>query len=178
MIARQLRLVTLARDLMDAGHGGAELGGRLGISRDFVLKKTVEQARKHSRDTLRWLYGKLLEADLAVKQGKLDQDLALQLLAALVGGPARPPHQARPASAQPATDRADPIRVGPRSEPRRLRSRLPLIYFPTARGRSPPRRAFVEWDRIGRPRPGSLWARVPPSPTPSGMPRMSLISFS
>ena len=80
MIARQLRLVTLARDLMDRGHKEKDIGTRLGLTYEFALKRTVEQARKHSWDSLRWLYGRLMEADLAVKQGRLDQDIALELL--------------------------------------------------------------------------------------------------
>ena len=80
MIARQLRLTTLARDLIDRNHGEKDIGNRLGISRDFALRKTVEQSRKHSRSSLEWLYRSLLEADLAVKRGRLEQDLALELL--------------------------------------------------------------------------------------------------
>ena len=80
MIARQLRLTTLARDLIDRNHGEKDIGNRLGISRDFALRKTIEQSRKHSRSSLEWLYRSLLEADLAVKRGRLEQDLALELL--------------------------------------------------------------------------------------------------
>ena len=80
MIARQLRLTTLARDLLDRKHGEKDIGDRLGINRDFALRKTIEQARKHSPSSLEWLYRSLLEADLAVKRGRLEQDLALELL--------------------------------------------------------------------------------------------------
>ena len=80
MIGRQLRLVTLARDLLDRGHKEQAIGERLGIAHDFAVKRTVEQARKHSWKSLTTLYKRLLEADLAVKQGRLDQDLALELL--------------------------------------------------------------------------------------------------
>lgn len=80
MIARQLRLTTLARDLIDRKYGEKDIGSRLGINRDFALRKTVEQARKHSPSTLEWLYRSLLDADLAVKLGRLEQDLALELL--------------------------------------------------------------------------------------------------
>ncbi len=80
MIARQLRLTTLARDLIDRNHGEKDIGSRLGINRDFALRKTVEQARKHSPSSLEWLYRSLLDADLAVKRGRLEQDLALELL--------------------------------------------------------------------------------------------------
>jgi len=83
MIARQLRLVTLARDLTDRGHGEKDIGGRLGLTRDFALRKTLEQARTHSWNNLEWLYGRLMEADLAVKRGRLEQDVALELLISL-----------------------------------------------------------------------------------------------
>ena len=80
MIARQLRLMTLARDLIDRGHGQRDIGDRLGLTHEFALKRTVAQAKKHSWSRLVWLYGRLMEADLAVKQGRLAQDVALELL--------------------------------------------------------------------------------------------------
>ena len=80
MVARQLRLVTLAKDLIDRGHGQREIGERLGLTLEFALRRTLEQARKHSWAGLVWLYGRLLEADMAVKQGRLGQDVALELL--------------------------------------------------------------------------------------------------
>ena len=80
MTARQLRLVTLAKELMDRREGEKAIKDRLGINHDFALKRTMEQARKHSWNSLEWLYKKLLEADLAVKQGRMNQDLALELM--------------------------------------------------------------------------------------------------
>ena len=93
MTARQLRLVTIARDLIDRGHKVREIGQRLGLTREFVLNKTMEQARKHSWHTLESLYGRLMEADLTVKQGRMDQDVALEILA---GQPPTPTASARP----------------------------------------------------------------------------------
>ena len=52
----------------------------LGTSSDFVVRKTTDQARRHSRQDIAWRYDRLLEADLAIKQGRLDPDLALELL--------------------------------------------------------------------------------------------------
>jgi len=42
----------------------------------------MEQARRHSWSDIMWRYQRLLDADLAIKQGKLEPDLALELLAA------------------------------------------------------------------------------------------------
>lgn len=92
MIARQLRLTTLAKDLMDRGHKQADVGKRLGLNSDFALKRTADQARKHSWSSLRWLYARLTEADLAVKRGRLDQDVALELF---VGETSAPPAEFR-----------------------------------------------------------------------------------
>ena len=93
MTARQLRLVTLARDLIDRGHRERDIGKRLGVTSDFVLRKTVEQARKHSLGTLEVLYRRLMETDLSVKQGRLDQEIALEILA---GEPDSTANQQRP----------------------------------------------------------------------------------
>ena len=80
MVERQLRLLALARDWMDKGVPQTELGSKLGVS-PFVLRKTVDQARRHSWKDIVWRYQQLLEADLAIKEGRLDPDLALELLA-------------------------------------------------------------------------------------------------
>ena len=86
MVARQLRLVTLAREMIDGGLTESEIGDRLRLTHSFALRRTVNQARKHSWRSLESLYERLMEADLAVKQGRLEQDVALELLAGEVAG--------------------------------------------------------------------------------------------
>lgn len=80
MIERQLRLLALARDLTEGEVPPRELGHRLGISYQFALNKTLEQAHRHSWRDITWCYQRLLEADLSVKQGRLEPDLALEVL--------------------------------------------------------------------------------------------------
>ena len=82
MIERQLRLLALARDSLDKGETQKELGKRLGLSSPFVLRKTVDQAQRLSRQAVTERYRRLLEADLAVKRGLMEPDLALELLVA------------------------------------------------------------------------------------------------
>tara|TARA_B100001750_G_scaffold115083_1_gene90816 strand:+ start:337 stop:1338 length:1002 start_codon:yes stop_codon:yes gene_type:complete len=81
MVERQLRLLALARDSIDRGIPQSELKGRLGTSSDFVVRKTTEQANRHSMADIVWRYNQLLETDLAIKNGMLGPDLALELLA-------------------------------------------------------------------------------------------------
>ncbi|MEE8466275.1 MAG: DNA polymerase III subunit delta [Dehalococcoidia bacterium] len=80
MVERQLRLLALARDSMDRGEPQSELKGRLGTSSDFVVRKTAEQARRHSMPEIIRRYNRLLETDLAIKRGRLEPNLALELL--------------------------------------------------------------------------------------------------
>ena len=82
MVERQLRLLALARDCLDKGLAQRDLGSRLGISSQFVLDKTVEQARRLTQREIAGQYRRLLEADLAVKRGLMEPDLALELLVA------------------------------------------------------------------------------------------------
>ena len=80
MVERQLRLLALAHDSMERRLPQNELKRALGTSSDFVVRKTMDQARRHSRLDIAWRYDRLLEADLSIKQGRVDPDLALELL--------------------------------------------------------------------------------------------------
>lgn len=80
MVERQLRLLALARDSMDRSLPAGEMKRALGTSSDFVVRKTTAQARRHTPQAIAWRYDRLLQADLAIKQGRLDPDLALELL--------------------------------------------------------------------------------------------------
>ncbi len=82
MIERQLRLLALARDLTDRGVSQPELGRRMGTNSDFVVRKTLGQARRMSPLDISRKYQRVLESDLAIKQGKLEPAVSLQLLAA------------------------------------------------------------------------------------------------
>ena len=82
MVERQLRLLALARDYMDNGVSQRDLGSRLKISSQFVLRKTIDQARRLTQQEIAGQYQRLLEADLALKRGLMDADLALELLVA------------------------------------------------------------------------------------------------
>ena len=82
MIERQLRLIALARDLTDRGVAQPDLGRRMGTNSDFVVRKTLGQARRLTLPQIRNRYRRVLESDLAIKQGRLEPALSLQLLVA------------------------------------------------------------------------------------------------
>jgi DNA polymerase-3 subunit delta len=89
MVERQLRLLALARHLMEQRAPQEEMAARLGTTSRYVVTKSVEQARRHSWPDLTWRFQRLLEADLAIKTGRLEPDLALELLVADLAGRAR-----------------------------------------------------------------------------------------
>lgn len=82
MLARQFRLVLLARELGRQGIGGSELMDRLGMRSEFPFKKTVRQASGYTARALQQVLERLLDADIAMKTGRQDPELALELLVA------------------------------------------------------------------------------------------------
>ena len=80
MLGRQLRLVTMARSMLDNKLRVPEIGPKLGIAHDFVIRKTLDQARRFDMSSLRQAYFKLLEADLAMKTSRYEADVALNIL--------------------------------------------------------------------------------------------------
>ena len=89
-LADQIRRVLLAKEILDGGGGQAEVRERLNISYDFIVRQAVQQAGRLSRMRLESLYGNLLEADLSVKRGQLDEDLALDVLLSRFSRPVGP----------------------------------------------------------------------------------------
>jgi DNA polymerase-3 subunit delta len=82
MLARQLRLIVRAKDIQTARMSPRELCSRLGLTSEFAARKTLEQARQYSLPRLRQVYNQLLETDLAIKTGKYEPELALNILVA------------------------------------------------------------------------------------------------
>ena len=82
MVERQLRMLALAWEAINQGVDQKELAASLGTSSQFVMRKTMDQARKHSWQDIKWRYQRLLEADLSIKQGKLEPEVALEMLVA------------------------------------------------------------------------------------------------
>ncbi|MDE0213622.1 MAG: DNA polymerase III subunit delta [Chloroflexota bacterium] len=84
MLARQVRLMVLAKDLLAQQVPQNELGGRLGIASAYPLRKTLEMARRFSPDALKRLHRGLLETDFSIKTGAMPERLALEYLVAEV----------------------------------------------------------------------------------------------
>ncbi len=85
MLARQVNMIVRARELRSQGEPEVEIQNRLGLSSEFVLRKTLEQAGRHPLSRVIEVYHKLLETDLAIKTGKYDGELALNILIAELG---------------------------------------------------------------------------------------------
>ena len=82
MLARQVRLVLLAQEMLRGRLPQAEIGTRLGLTSSFPLRKTLDQARRSSPQSMRQLHQMLLESDIAIKTGELEGRLALEVLVA------------------------------------------------------------------------------------------------
>lgn len=84
MITRQLRLIWKVKELMDLGKRADVIGKELGIQ-PFLLKGVIEQARIFSREDLREVFPRLLEADASLKSGKLTERMVLERLFITLG---------------------------------------------------------------------------------------------
>ena len=78
MITRQFRLIALSKEL--SGLSRQQLQDKLGLASSYSLDKTLNQAKLYDLEQVREAYGKLLEADLGIKTGKYNDQLAVELL--------------------------------------------------------------------------------------------------
>ncbi len=82
MLNRQVRFIVRARELKRQGVSEREIGNRLHIAQDFLVRKVMDQASRYTLPRLREVYQQLLETDLAIKTGKYEGELALNILVA------------------------------------------------------------------------------------------------
>ena len=82
MLARQVHMIVRARELSKQKKPEVEIQNRLGLRSEFALRKTLEQAGRYSLPRLKDVYHRLLEADLSIKTGQYDDELALNILVA------------------------------------------------------------------------------------------------
>ena len=87
MIARQLRLVIQVKDLKARKEPDTEIRQLVGLSNDFVWNKTVKQAAGQTLSRFREIYRNLVETDVAIKTGKLEEMTAVDLLIAELSAP-------------------------------------------------------------------------------------------
>ncbi|MGD9143830.1 MAG: DNA polymerase III subunit delta [Dehalococcoidia bacterium] len=85
MIARQVRIIFQIREMRSLKKTRAEIQSKLGLTHDFVLRKAWEQADKYTPSRLKEVYHRLLDTDIAIKTGKYEGDLALDILIAELG---------------------------------------------------------------------------------------------
>ena len=85
MLSRQFRIIVRVKELMRQRKSRIDIQDKLGLTSDFVLRKAMEQAEKYSLARLKEVYHRLLEADLSIKTGEFDGELALNLLIAELG---------------------------------------------------------------------------------------------
>jgi DNA polymerase III subunit delta len=82
LLARQVQMLVQLKDLKSQKKPISEIQSKLGIFNEFVWNKIYSRAEKYSLDQLKGIYQNLLQTDLSIKTGRLEGDLALNLLVA------------------------------------------------------------------------------------------------
>ena len=83
MMSRQVRLMVQAKELSRQPRlSSEEKREKLGLSWNYPIDKLLSQSADYSPDRLLAIYEKILETDLAIKTGKWQDELALDLLVA------------------------------------------------------------------------------------------------
>jgi DNA polymerase-3 subunit delta len=82
MLSRQVQMIVRAGELKKQRKSKTEIQNKLGLTSEYALRKTLEQASRYSLSRLKGVYQHLLETDLAIKTGKYEGELALNILVA------------------------------------------------------------------------------------------------
>ena len=79
MLARQVRFLIVAKDMKARGFQQDEIGRKLSIS-GYPLTKTMQQEGRFDAVRLVEIHRRLIEADLSIKTGAADEEMALDAL--------------------------------------------------------------------------------------------------
>ena len=80
MLARQVRIMLLFKDMYSRSVSESQMSARLGITSAWVMSKVREQGRLYSQTDLELLHLGLLEADRAIKTGRITEDTVGEFL--------------------------------------------------------------------------------------------------
>jgi DNA polymerase-3 subunit delta len=85
MLMRQVRILLGVQELAARRMRADEIAAQIG-QKPFVVRKALEQVRGFHRDELRTLHDRLLETDRAIKTGRVQAEVALEVLVMEVCG--------------------------------------------------------------------------------------------
>ncbi|MDO8691113.1 MAG: DNA polymerase III subunit delta [Dehalococcoidia bacterium] len=80
MLARQVRLLLIAKELSSQNMSPQNMAGALGFRSPWAAKKLAQQAEGYSHGRLGAMYRRLVDEDLALKTGRRTPELGLDLL--------------------------------------------------------------------------------------------------
>ena len=75
MLARQIRLILIAKDLQSQNLKVQEIGDRIGINSKYVLDKVRFQSNRHSYDAMKYIHAGLVDLDQSIRMGKTKENL-------------------------------------------------------------------------------------------------------
>jgi DNA polymerase III subunit delta len=82
LLARQVQTLVQLKELKSQKRPSAEIQAKTGLFNIYAWSKLSSRADKYTMDRLKMIYHSILQTDLAIKTGKYDGDLALNLLIA------------------------------------------------------------------------------------------------
>ena len=80
MMARQFRMIMIAKQLIEKKRSSAEIGAAIGSRSPRQTGKVMEQGRKFSQKELEDNLNRLLDTEFNIKSGRISEDLALEIL--------------------------------------------------------------------------------------------------
>lgn len=81
MLARQVRLLLMAKDMTERNVPREDIGRKLRLS-GWVLNKTLQQERRMTQEYLEYFHERLVETDLTLKTKPIAEQLAIEMLVA------------------------------------------------------------------------------------------------
>ncbi|MFH0852243.1 MAG: DNA polymerase III subunit delta [bacterium] len=85
MFVYQFRNLLQIKSLIDTGIPSEALAKKTGLH-PFVIKKSWGMLRNFSLDVLKKIYERLMKLDIAIKRGKIEPEIALDLIVAEIAG--------------------------------------------------------------------------------------------
>jgi DNA polymerase-3 subunit delta len=85
LLARQFRIILLAKDALKNGYSERDIASQLAVH-PYVIKLALEQGRHFSEEQLQKIMIKLADLDYEIKSGRIDKKLAIEMFIFMVSG--------------------------------------------------------------------------------------------